>query len=394
MPEKRTGFRVPLTLNASAVMREGADSVIYIQHGREIYTLRGKDAQDVVKYILPRIDGYATSQEIVSVATQKGAVTASWAESVLRWMVDSGLCAEDREDPGDRALRRRFETQISHFGEHGSMPTACQKLLRDSRVVVIGLEYLGSVLVQHLAAAGIGRLRAVGNPRLTDAETPFLGAARSTRDGTSRHALLARRSRVLGFEAHYEGVETRPDGGLDWEGILADCDLAVLVLPRWIPSLIQSFNRAGLERGTPFLAVWFEEGWGYVGPLVIPYETACLFCLELRRRSHWTVEDFRERQGAQAEAGGPVWEDTRFLIPQVSAIASITACEIVTALSRYRQPVSRGRQIFIDFLDWEIQSAPVLKVPRCPDCGRARTTPSYQPFTLRPMEGQTDGSAD
>jgi bacteriocin biosynthesis cyclodehydratase domain-containing protein len=248
------------------------------------------------------------------------------------------------------------------------------------------------MLMQHLAAAGVGCLRAIGNPRVLPAEAAFLGVARR-RTGVSRHTLLCRRTRALGLATQYEGIDVQPGDLLDWPRLLADCNLAVLILPAWLPSLILPFNQACLARGTPFLPLWLDGASSHIGPLVMPYETACLLCLELRQRSRWTRADFRSIQQQHAEATGPVWDESRFSIPWVTAIAAIAAGEIVTALAQERQPASRGHTLGIDAQHWQMQPSPVLKVPRCPACSRLRYTPSSQPFALRHKKDQNDGSA-
>jgi bacteriocin biosynthesis cyclodehydratase domain-containing protein len=368
-----------------------SERVIYVKYGGGVHVLRGRDARAVVDYVLPWIDGSATLEEIVAAATQNGAVASVWVEKVLRWMIDTGMCVEDREEPGDEPFREHFLAQIMHFGQHVSFPTMCQKRLQASRVAVIGLEYIGSTLIQQLAAAGIGHLRAVGNPWLLPTEAAFVGDTQDPCSKASRHALLARRTQALGFATQYEGIEVQAGEPLEWERLLADCDLAVLVLPRWIPSLIKAFNQAGLARRIPFLPVWIEEACGHVGPLVIPYETACLLCLELRRRSRWTREDLLEMQERHAETTGPAWEGSYFSIPWVSVVASVAACEIVTTIAQDRHPASRGHELWIDARDWRLQPTPVLKVPRCPACGRLRDTPSLQPFALCSREARRDG---
>jgi bacteriocin biosynthesis cyclodehydratase domain-containing protein len=258
---------------------------------------------------------------------------------------------------------------------------------------VVGLEYVGSVLVQHLATAGVGRLRAIGNPRLLAAEAAYLGSTPRRYQRVSRHTLLARRVRALGFATQYEGIDMQPHAPLDWSGLLADCDLAVLIMPAWLPSLVRAFNQACLAQEIPFLPVGFEDATGYIGPLVVPYETACLLCLEVRQRSRWTPADFRAIQQQHADAAGPVWDACRLSIPWVSTVAAIATSEIVSTLAQERQPASRGHMLCLNALHWQVQPAPVLKVPRCPACSRLQYTPSPQPFALHYAKDKNDGSA-
>jgi bacteriocin biosynthesis cyclodehydratase domain-containing protein len=392
MPAERLTVRFPLHKNVQVMVTATPQRELYLKHGGGVDILRGKDAQTVNNAILPRINGFSTAEEVSAAVEQSGVATVEHTKRLLRWLIEAGICVEDCEDPGDGPLRSHFQSQIQYFSGYSSFPTRCQKRLQASRVAIFGLEYAGSILVQGLAAAGVGHLRAIGAPRLLAAEAAYVGCTPRYCEQGSRHTLLARRARALGFATQYEGIAVQPGAPLDWTHLLADCHLAVLILPVWLPSMIKAFNQACLAVGIPFLPVWFEDSGGQVGPLVIPYETACLLCCELRQRSRWTPTDFRAMQQQHADATGPVWDSCRFSIPWVSAIAAIATGEIVTALAQERQPAIRGQTICIDPLRWHMQATPVLKVPRCPACSRLRNIPSPQPFALHDQKEQKDGS--
>lgn len=384
------GIRVPLLKSARLITNTGAPTrETYIQQGSGVYALHGQDARAVIEEVLPWINGSATATEIAERLAQTGGTSQARAEQMLHWLVESGICVEDREEPEDAPLRQHYQTQIQHFGQHVSYPTLCQKRLHTSRVAVIGLEYAGSLLLQHLASAGVGYLRGIGNPQVLAGERPLLhGTPHGQADG-GRHTLLAEQVRRLGFATQYEGVPVTPGEALRWEDLLAHCDLAVLVLPRWLPSLIQASNRACLERGIPLLPLWFEAESCHLGPLVVPQETACLLCLELRQHSRWSLSDFRAIQQQDAEAHGPVWDEVALSLPWLTMITALAAQDVITSLTRYRQPASRGTSFAFDSATWQLHATPVLKVPRCPACSRLRQQPVAQPFALRFSEATT-----
>ncbi len=321
--------RLPLLRSAPLTSVEDGP---YLRIGGQPYALQGQDAQAVVERVLARVDGFATREEIAVMASQSGDLTPDWVEHVLRMLVEMGGCVVDQEAPGDRRLRQQYLAQITHFGQHLAYPTACQKRLQTSTVTVIGLEYIGDLLVQHLALAGVGHVRAVGNPILQAAEVTLMAHGQTDAQATRRHALMAHRLRTLGCPTRYEGVDAPPGARLDWDAVLSNCDLAVLVLPQPQSSLLHAFNQACLAQPMPYVTVWMEVTGAQVGPLVVPYETPCLLCMELRRRKHLSRDDFFAIQH-QEEATMPRWQEAAFLLPWASTVASIAACEIVTALT-------------------------------------------------------------
>jgi bacteriocin biosynthesis cyclodehydratase domain-containing protein len=355
----------------------GANGEIFLRLDGELHRLQGRSAPDLVASILHLVDGRSTEDEIVAGACRQG-VSAEWAARAVRWLVEEGLCVRDRCPEVEQPRLAAYEPQIRYFTVHTSMPTDAQNRLRESRVTVIGLEYLGSVLVQHLAQAGIGHVRGVGPSSLTPSEALLLGVATEE----DRHQALTRWIRGQGLVTNYHGIPSEPEAPLDYRAPLADCDIAVLVAPQMSVGILRAFNQAALHANIPFLAVVLDGTFAAIGPLVIPEETACLTCRELRRPRRQAIEEFRDLQESRAGSVGLSWCDEAFLFAHVSVLAALTAAEIVTALTRVCEPVILGRELLVDTHSWRVEAAPVLKVPRCWDCGRPRRFPPSRPFAL------------
>ena len=355
----------------------GGNGEIFLRLDGELHRLQGRSAPDLVASILHLVDGRSTEDEIVAGACRQG-VSAEWAARAVRWLVEEGLCVRDRCPDMEWPRLAAYEPQIRYFTVHTSMPTDAQNRLRESHVTVIGLEYLGSVLVQHLAQAGIGHVRGVGPSSLTPSEALLLGVATEE----DRHQALTRWIRGQGLVTNYHGIPSEPEAPLDYRAPLADCDIAVLVAPQMSVGILRAFNQAALHANIPFLAVVLDGTFAAIGPLVIPEDTACLTCRELRRPRRQAIEEFRDLQESRAGSVGLSWCDEAFLFAHVAVLAALTAAEIVTALTRVCEPVILGRELLVDTHSWRVEAAPVLKVPRCWDCGRPRRFPPSRPFAL------------
>jgi bacteriocin biosynthesis cyclodehydratase domain-containing protein len=353
------------------------DGEIFLRLDGEIHALRGRHVRDLVSQILHLIDGHSTEDEIVARAGRQGASPA-WATRAIQWLVEEGLCVRDRAADPDRPGLPAFEPQIRYFAQHASLPTDVQHRLGGSRVTVVGLGCLGSLLLQHLAQAGIGQLRGIGTSSLAPPEALLLGATTSD----DRHQALARWIDHGSLATRYQGVPIQAGAAIDWEAAVQDCDLAVLVAPPMSIGALTSFNRAALHANISFLAISFDAQVAAVGPLVIPEETACLTCRELRRPRREADDAFRRLQEARAETVGLGWHDETFLFPQLSAVAALAVAEMVMAVSGCHEPLITGQELLVDIHGWRIQAVPVLKVPRCWDCGRTRRLPPPRPFAL------------
>jgi bacteriocin biosynthesis cyclodehydratase domain-containing protein len=350
---------------------------IFLRLDGEVHALRGRHVRDVIAQLLHLIDGHATEDEIVASAHRQGA-NPEWAARAIQWLVEEGLCVRDRAADPDRARPGEFEPQVRYFALHASLPTETQDRLGASRVNLVGLGYLGSLLVQQLAQSGIGQLRGFGPSSLAPAEAQLLGA----RTGDDRHEALAQWIARGGLATRYRGVPVATGARMDWDLAVQDCDLAALVAPPMAIGALTSFNRAALHARIPFLAISYEANLATVGPMVIPEETACLTCRELRRPRRETEDAFRRLQEARAETLDVGWHDETFLFAHLFAVAALAVAEMVVAVSGCREPLIQGREVLLNSHTWRSQAVPVLKVPRCWDCGRTRRLPPPRPFAL------------
>ncbi|MGN7456291.1 TOMM precursor leader peptide-binding protein [Paenibacillus pasadenensis] len=131
-----------------------------------------------------------------------------------------------------------------------------------------------------------------------------------------------------------------------------------------------AFNAYALEHGLTWLPVAFSHTVGRLGPIVVPGETACYECLELRGRAN----------GVPPLAPKPSRFD-----PSWSMVASLAVMETVKWLSRSTNsfaPLSLGHQVEFDAFHLQGEVNPVYRLPTCPSCGlRHQARLAAQPWT-------------
>jgi bacteriocin biosynthesis cyclodehydratase domain-containing protein len=124
-------------------------------------------------------------------------------------------------------------------------------------------------------------------------------------------------------------------------------------------------NNYCLQQERIFLPLVLHDGVGYIGPLVIPGETACLECLRARQNSH--LSDFaisRQIETASFEAQAAVG----FHPSMPSVIGNIAALEITKFFGGIGPCLIIGSMVEVDLLSCEMTTRRVLKVPRCAGC--------------------------
>jgi bacteriocin biosynthesis cyclodehydratase domain-containing protein len=176
---------------------------------------------------------------------------------------------------------------------------------------------------------------------------------------------------------HPLAVERLADG-FDLDGVrtaAGSSHLLVLALDRPAPGLAHLVNRVCLQARTPWLLATIDGSRGLTGPLFLPPNTACYNDYRtlveattpsapmIRRYERWIRANGRR----PAFAGVPAYADI------IAGFATLAAVHFLSRGTSF----ATGRQLSIDFERMRIDVEDVLKLPRCPVCGPARS--SYRP---------------
>src|SRR5690349_18003801 len=250
-------------------------------------------------------------------------------------------------------LLDRYSRQFRYpaLGEAG------QRRLMASRVTICGCGALGTVLANHLARAGVGRIRIVDRDFIEthNLQRQVLFDERDVADNLPKAEAAARKLRQINSAIEIEPVVTDIDRTniLD---LVADADLILDGTDNF--EIRYLINDAAVKLGKP---------WDYGGCIgshgqtmtILPGETPCLRCVF-------------EAAPAPGEAG--TCETAGVLAPIVNIVASFQTAEALKILSGHRDRVSR-ELTYIDV--WEntlrrIKVAPLLGKVDCPCCRRRR----------------------
>ncbi len=147
-------------------------------------------------------------------------------------------------------------------------------------------------------------------------------------------------------------------------------DLRIVITDDYMSENLERFNRSALERGTPWMPVKPVGSRVWIGPAILPGETACWSCLTTRLRQNRPVAEFAVMHG-----GEPAPLQTPE--PTVNPAVIETTYRIVADAIANRNTIDR--LVVFDPAGSSIELHAVVRLPHCPDCGRS------DPVTPRPV---------
>lgn len=242
---------------------------------------------------------------------------------------------------------------------HGLGETGQRKLL-ESAVVVIGCGATGSVLANHLARAGVGRLRLVDRDyvELNNLQRQMLFDEDDLAAGLPKATAAERRLRRINSEIDIEGVvaDFNPGNALD---LLKGADLALDGSDNFEARYL--LNDACLSLGLPWVYTGVVASYGMTATLVPDgaaarlgrAATGCLQCL----------------LGVEPATGGATCDTAGVLGPIVDVLAAIAAAEAFKLLVGGGD-LNQGL-IHVDLWDNSFETFRWAgRDPECPACGR------------------------
>jgi molybdopterin-synthase adenylyltransferase len=247
-----------------------------------------------------------------------------------------------------------------------------QRKLKASSVMLVGLGRIGSRLATGLAHMGLGQLYGSDPLQVTNEDTTDSGYSLSD-VGSIREEVLKSMIKQVNHFIKYVPMGIGSVFEQDPTMLPNNLDLLVLCEDRFNPDHYGVINRFCLDRQITWtsyrnLGLRFE-----VGPMIVPRETACFKCLELRKAANlYFYEDFLATQ--------------RNLLANSVSLGSLNitlgyealALEVIKILTNFSRPVTYGSVFSFDVVGLTGKLHPVLKIPRCPACSNvSRDRPTF-----------------
>jgi bacteriocin biosynthesis cyclodehydratase domain-containing protein len=343
-------------------------NLLLYREGRGV-ALKPVGGSDLLPRLLDLLDGSRSVDSIVeSLAGFDTGLVLSSLESLQELGLLEDASADPRSDDGRSPDRHNQRLLLSHLTSDVS---TASEALAASNVVIVGSGAIAASLASMLAACGVGRVQTPapgeGAVDASPRETPPI--ARGASD--VRSPLL-------------DGAVTRRQPQRFGDAI-DGASLVLAALDHPDPDLLDALNEACLDRSVPLLPIMLVGWEGHLGPTCIPGQTACVRCASLRVKanlSHYQQYVLYEDTMRRSPGEHPFGRLPHF--PEM--LAGMAATEAVKLITRCYPPSTHGRLVVTDLLLQRTDAHDVLRVPRCPACGRKR--PSLPDIVTGDLAGE------
>ncbi|TFI57028.1 TOMM precursor leader peptide-binding protein [Sphingomonas parva] len=239
---------------------------------------------------------------------------------------------------GNLSEAEETETDLLYW-QFRQDPESSGRRMASLRIAIAGVNRIGLRIAETLAAVGVQTIDFVDDPMLRGDPVGCTDAVN-----------------VLG----------RVTPAALWEKQVADTRPHCLVAASDFggQQLLLRWNRVAHQHDVHFLPVTIEELIGYVGPFVVPGETACLACLRARQNANLVNSADRRLAEAQAHRGQHVSVGHPALLAITAEIAAFEIHRFYAALPQWRV----GHLIEYNLFGASMSRRRVFKAPRCAVC--------------------------
>jgi bacteriocin biosynthesis cyclodehydratase domain-containing protein len=322
---------------------------LMLKRGRAVIQIEGEDASELAQAVLATAaEGSSTREDLRDRFTPP---VRPAVDQLLEALISRRfLVSTDPTGSGKTKAEEPLDVFYWHFGKDAA---EVSRAFSNTHIAILGVNCVSRQIVKALVEAGAD---------ISVVDYPLLGNAR----------LLDNAGKVLDNEWPSALPHPTPymEWYSEWRNAAGSNENRCLVATSDFGGqhLLRRWNQWCVKEGVQFLPVILQDLIGYVGPLVMPLETACLECLRARENSNMSDPESRRRVEYAAYEGQVV---SAFHPSMASVLGDIAAMELLKTYGRLMKSRLIGRLLEINLMIPQIVERRVLKLPRCLVCGPA-----------------------
>jgi bacteriocin biosynthesis cyclodehydratase domain-containing protein len=313
---------------------------LVLKRGCTELRINGEGAADALQKIFhATVSGDATYQGICE---QFAVPNRQVVRALIEQLVGKRFLIPLGSDPPPDGPESSLQIFYWHFGD--TAPNVTHRL-NASSVAVLGVNLISRQLAVALTASGVENFHVV--------DFPLLRNLRLFDDRGQLSPSEWKGALPLAYETWTDQARHRPP-----QCLVATSDFGGR-------ELFRHWNKYCIDHDIHFLPVFLQDLIGYIGPLVVPRETACFECLRVREDSNVADRQMKKAVGAAAFESQPF---IGFHPSMASVLGDISAFELTRFYGGVLPRQKTGVLIEVNLLPSYMTTRKVLKLPRCLIC--------------------------
>lgn len=347
-----------LKLTAAQLQLIETPNAVVLKRGCTEIKISGAGAGEAVKRLLAAVAGQGATREEIRLLFAE----PHWpiVDRLIEQLLAKRLLRTDGAADSFPGIETSLDVFYWHFEESAVRVT---ERLNGRHLAILGVNCVARRLAAALSASGWTSFQVVDVPPLRNLQLFEV-------DGT--------------LKIREWGEQLQLPHALDaWKETTDPRSVACVVVTSDFGShpVLSEWNRFCIEHGRHFFPVILYNLTGYMGPLVVPGETACFECLRARQNSQ--MEDYRTKRAVE-EAAFEGQRVAGFHPAMASVMGDIAAVELTKLYGDVLPSWKIGTLIEVNLLATRLEARKVLKIPRCPACSplnrRSPTSPRKAVF--------------
>lgn len=342
---------------------------IQVRGGESPCILRGEVAQKAITWLLQVLDGSLTIEEIFSRCPES--ITGEQLARALMVMFRRGLFASQSDSFAQCDNDKVMKKQLLFYGRRLGVtrahliPESVHSKIAPLRLALIGNGLFGTVTFDVLERSGFGNILAIdwsSDGFMRDNIAQVRQQSAGSNSSIDKIAVLSRNTDLL--------HETLDD-------VLPSVDFLVCATTTGSKKAFEIINRLCLRHSVTWLRGNDDGSCIEIGPLVIPYISACYQCLVLRRIASAEQAVEEELYEEELSRTGDLLAHQGESLPEASIAGGLLSAEVVRYAGKVALPSFENSVLRITTGGAFLRDS-ILRVPRCPQCYRGAIETSVE----------------
>lgn len=284
---------------------------------------------------------------------------------ILDELLAEGIILQIKRTHGwSNILLQRFSRQLSYFSEYETKDTSrfdYQNRIFNARVLMLGIGSLGSSVLQHLVASGIGYITGVDMDKVESSnltlQTFYTEADLGVRKVDAAQRIIKKSTSTTKFDSCNLKIQSENDifevlNANNFDLIILTADTPPWKIAKWTA-------QAALRTGVPMLR---GNSLG-IGPLMLPKKTACPMCAWPRLLREIPNADKILKLQSKFET-----HMAAAIGPEIAISGALIAQETIAFISGATQVRTFNAQLCVDMNNPSIKTVSFLREDSCPVC--------------------------